>query len=143
MILKIQKGVVSYGFWTHISMAFRLCMSEPYDTRWTNQVVPYGHYGPPEVLIFAQKNSGKFKFLIFWVQKCPFLGPYQAQMGQILTQELWEYKKTFRYLVQDVLRYFRIMGKKWALSQPILAQIVIIVYNLTTRWRLSWVVSKV
>ena len=64
-------------------------------------------------------------------------------MGQILTQELWEYKKTFRSLVQDVLRYFRIMGKKWALSQPILAQIVIIVYNLTTRWRLSWVVSYV
>ena len=44
-------------------------------------------------------------------------------MGEILTQELWEYKKSFRTLVQDVLRYFRIMGKKWALSQPILAQI--------------------
>ena len=51
-------------------------MSEPYDTRWANQVVPYGPYGPPEVLIFAQKNSGKFKFLNFWAQKCPFLRPY-------------------------------------------------------------------
>ena len=51
-------------------------MSEPYDTRWANQVVPYGHYGPPEVLIYAQKTSGKFEFLIFWAQKCPFLGPY-------------------------------------------------------------------
>ena len=71
-----QKGVVSYGFWGMIPVAFRLCMSEPYDTRWANQVVPYGPYGPPEVLIFAQKNPGKFKFLIFWVQKCPFLGPY-------------------------------------------------------------------
>ena len=54
-------------------------MSEPYDTRWANQVVPYGPYGPPEVLIFAQKNSGKFKFLIFWAQKMPIsralLGP--------------------------------------------------------------------
>ena len=38
-------------------------MSEPYKTRGANQVVPYGPYGPPEVLIFAQKNSGKFKFL--------------------------------------------------------------------------------
>ena len=70
------KGVVSYGFWGMIPVAFRLCMSEPYDTRWANQVVPYGPYGPPEVLIFAQKNSGKFKFLFFWAQKCPLLGPY-------------------------------------------------------------------
>ena len=51
-------------------------MSEPYETQWAIQVVPYGPYGPPEVLIFAQKNSGKFKFLIFWAQKCTFLGPY-------------------------------------------------------------------
>ena len=46
-------------------------------------------------------------------------------MGEILTQELWEYKKSFRTLVQDVLRYFGIMifFKKRALGQPILAQI--------------------
>ena len=46
-------------------------------------------------------------------------------MGEILTQEQWEYKKSFRSLVQDVLRYFGIMifFKKRALSQPILAQI--------------------
>ena len=54
-------------------------MSEPYETRWANQVVPYGPYGPPEVLIFAQKNSGKFKFLIFLCKKMPIpralLGP--------------------------------------------------------------------
>ena len=66
---KVEQGVVSYGFWGHISMAFRLCMSEPYDTRWANKEVPYGHYGPPEVLIFAQKNSGKFNFFIFFLQQ--------------------------------------------------------------------------
>ena len=35
----------------------------------------YGPYGPPGLKKFASKNSGKSKFLFFWAQKCPFLGP--------------------------------------------------------------------
>ena len=57
-------------------------MSEPYETQWAIQVVPYGPYGPPEVLIFAQKNSGKFEFLILLGTKMPIsralLGPNGA-----------------------------------------------------------------
>ena len=103
-----HQGVVSYGFWGHISMSFRLCMSEPYKTRGANQVVPYGPYGPPDVLIFMQKNSGKCNFFIFWAQKCPFLGPYYAKMAEICTQELWDYETSFILSVQDVLGYFGI-----------------------------------
>ena len=60
-----QGGDGSFDQWGNKSAPFGLCISELYETRGAKQGVPYGPYGFSEVLIFTQKNSGKFKFLFF------------------------------------------------------------------------------
>ena len=75
-------------------------------------LIKWSHMVPmdPQRFWFLRKKTREnSNFWFFCAQKCPFLGPYLAQMDQILTQEQWEYKKSFRSLVQDVLRYFGIM----------------------------------